>query len=124
MGQFFAALAPGRGQDPGPLGGAAHPHAVGEGLPLALDARAARVEGLAEAVMAKPDWFAGFFTSVVISSTRLQLRLFARTAPLRYLAMTLGIKHSRRFTYSIYDPRVLSGEVSHLLFHELPGSTD
>lgn len=39
-------------------------------------------KGLRMRIMSKPDWFASFCTSVVISSTDLQLMLSSRTAPL------------------------------------------
>lgn len=90
-------------------------------MPLALDARAVRVEGLADADH--------------IQARLVRQLLHQRSDLLDRLAVDALLAHSpvkvfghnprhtaRPRVHVYYDPGIPSGEVSHLMFHELPGA--
>lgn len=103
---------------PQPAGGCPF---VGEGVPLALDARVIRVEGLADADHLQ----AGLLSQLLHQRRDLLHRLavdaFLAYGPVKVFGHYSGHR-ARARVHVYYNPRVPSGEVRHFAFHELPGA--
>lgn len=94
---------------------------VGEGVPLALDARVVRVEGLADADHIQAGLVCQLLHQRLDLLHRLAVDVFLAHSPIKVFGH-YSWHGARARVHVYYDSWVPSGEVGHLAFHELPGA--
>lgn len=94
---------------------------VGEGVPLTLDARTVRVEGLADADHVQARLVGQLLHQCGDLLDRLAVQALLAHSPIKVFGHYS--RHTARPRVHIYDdPGIPAGEVGHLPFHELPGA--